>query len=420
MTKLYRATAAIFLGFIALLLVPAAPAWAAGPSISISAPSDPVSGTVSFSWSVSAESGYSLTYVRVWVSGPGTGGSRHYLDCRPSSCSATQSLGGSQSGTESWDTRSRSGATGNFNGTYTLQVDAQETPNLVGSSQQSSKASTFHVNNTPGTPSWVQAPTATTYNGSPAIAFSWSYPAYPNQEPDTREFLIERSGPTGDGVAAVSAANPTGPCSVSGSTFSCTDVVFPAQGYGGTYTYTIVADRYTTASSVQTSCALDPNGNRYPDGATHDRCIDGQPTSSQSATLTEPSPTPTDSGSPSPSGTPTTIGVSGGGGTPHGNTGGTRVGGVTKQQANLPGDNNYADFYTGTYSEQLPYQDRTLILPFGSKPGTPGNKSTIETVKGSGGPIALSLKDRAVLLPLAGGLLLFLGAAHVRRLLADR
>lgn len=72
---------------------------------------------------------------------------------------------------------------------------------------------------------------------------------------------------------------------------------------------------------------------------------------------------------------------------------------------------NPNNFYTGTYSSSLPYQPRTLITGGGTSQSENNQEAAGEVVSGS------PPDYRTIMLPIAGGLLAFLSAAHVRRLL---
>ena len=69
-------------------------------------------------------------------------------------------------------------------------------------------------------------------------------------------------------------------------------------------------------------------------------------------------------------------------------------------------------FYSGTYSETLPYTPRTMILGGGSATSSPQADGYQGEVVSETAP-----DFRTIMLPVAGGLLAFLSAAHVRRLL---
>jgi hypothetical protein len=70
------------------------------------------------------------------------------------------------------------------------------------------------------------------------------------------------------------------------------------------------------------------------------------------------------------------------------------------------------EFYTGTYSETLPYTPRSFILGGANATSSPQAEGYEGEVFSETAP-----DYRTIMLPVAGGLLAFLSAAHVRRLL---
>ncbi|MGH2727219.1 MAG: hypothetical protein ACRDKS_09630, partial [Actinomycetota bacterium] len=133
-------------------------------------------------------------------------------------------------------------------------------------------------------------------------------------------------------------------------------------------------------------------------------CVVSAGSAIQNVTLTEPDPSPTPGGgggvssSPPPPKTPS----SGSKPKPGTGSGGTHV-------LSFGGS---SDFYTGTYSETLPYTPRSFILGGGSATSSPKAQGY------QGDVISETAPDyRTIVLPVAGGLLAFLSAAHVRRLL---
>jgi hypothetical protein len=93
------------------------------------------------------------------------------------------------------------------------------------------------------------------------------------------------------------------------------------------------------------------------------------------------------------------------------------VGGRTITRSSCP---DCHEFYEGSYSTSLPYpQDRSVLIPNRSGGGSRQPTNRLEALAGekTSAPLGVPIRDRSVLLPFAGGLLLFLTAAHVRRLL---
>lgn len=303
----------------------------------------------------------------------------------------------------SWDTSDLK------NGTYDVRIDVVEADDgLFTSCGQSGSAHTSSpakLANPAAPPAWESAPSSS--GGSPGVSFSWKK----NGEPDIVEYHVKRSGPDGEKIFLIGASNPGSGCSLSGTTYSCTDPAsnFP-NPYGGTYTYSITAMRsrpdYNIAESPKTMCA------------TSNPCVESASSDAKQVTLVDPTPTPTPTptdtpnpgGTPTPGGKPTVgIGTPGGGGFGSGGSGsrgGTSVlgGGFG---SGLGGGN---PFYSGTYDERLPYTPKSLII--GNGQSTPNG----ENVQ-AGSVTAEAPNYRTIMLPVAGGLLAFLSAAHVRRLL---
>jgi len=289
------------------------------------------------------------------------------------------------------------------NGVYTVRIDVAEGPDgvLTSCGQSGSAYVTAKLANPPAAPAWNGSPTANP-DGSANVTFSWKK----NPELDVIEYHIIRGGADGTKVAIVSAANPgSSGCTLSSDTYTCTDPAsnFPAS-YDGNYAYVIKALRtrpdYNTNEDPKPQCATNS-----------DPCVVSASSDVRQVTLTAPTPTPTPTPTGSPTGGPTTTpspgsspttGVHGlprGGGTTsvlsYGGTGG---GGAT-----------FNDFYSGTYDENLPYQPKTLIVGDGTS--TPGSQVEAAAVSNP------APNFRTIMLPVAGGLLAFLSAAHVRRLL---
>jgi hypothetical protein len=400
------------LGFLLWAVLPVVGAQAS-PSVSVTSCgpgncSDFRGDNLDVEFQANAPTGSYLKHVEWSLTGPGA----NVVERDPSSGEWASNAPGDTYG-NSW---TYTPAQLRYNGTYTFTVEAYDSE-LSGASRSTSI--TIKVNRAPSTPGWASGPSAGKDNGQPYVDLSWRYTG---TEPDMREYWIERSGPDGTVIAAISAVDPGKQgCSASGTngnkTFACRDTVFNASG---SYSYKIWSLRKAGATTGVT-CRLDASGTPFPQGTTNPTaCIrSAEATSVQGASVEMPPP-------PSPDGSG---GTGGGGGK---KTGTSTSGGTTGFRPPPPGQHlipgqasaspntDYRDFYTGEYSTHLPYQDRTLLLP-GGKLQVGGNRETqTEEEVTSSTPLGVPLKDRALLLPLAAGLLLFLGAAHVKRLLTDR
>src|SRR5439155_25499755 len=189
-------------------------------------------------------------------------------------------------------------------------------------------------------------------------------------------------------------------CSLSNGSYSCVDPASNfSSAYDGTYSYAIVALRsrpdYNSGETVK-NC----DTNDKP-------CVASNGSDVRQVSLTAPTPTPSPTDSPS----------QGGGGSPtpgggHGSpTPGSKGSGTAKKGGTSVlsfgtsrGGSSYNDFYSGTYSENLPYQPKTLIVGGGS--ATPSGKQVEAAAVNNSPP-----NYRTVMLPVAGGLLAFLSAA---------
>jgi hypothetical protein len=309
------------------------------------------------------------------ISGPNS-----YSKTFPSiSPSGTQWSGGPST---TWDTQPL------VNGVYSVRMTVNDTSGLLCNSNTTYVAKAdVKLANAPATPQWTSAPSAAS-DGSPHVSFAWKK----NAEDDILSYEITRSGPDGSHTALV------GPSVCSGSTCSVEDTSFPAD-YSGSYSYSIVAVR-SAPSGTGDTCGSDA-------------CVRSSSSDVKSATLTKPSPTPSPSPSGSPTDSPTPTPGGGGGAGGSGGTGGKGKDGGTRVLSFGGGGSGsgYNEFYTGTYKEQLPYQSQNFIL--GSGQTTPPADRQVEAAAVSDAPPNF----RTIMLPVAGGLLAFLSAAHVRRLL---
>jgi len=283
------------------------------------------------------------------------------------------------------------------NGVYDVRLDVTERPNStlfdncdgqVGSAHHTTK-----VANPPAAPVWDGSPTAAS-DGSANVTVQWKK----NSEPDIVEYHIFRSGP--DGTKEAIVAESGNGCSVSSSGYSCTDSSFGTP-YDGSYSYSIKAMRSRpsyNSGETQVNCS------------TGDPCVVSAASDVRQVTLTAPTPSPSPSPGGSPTGDPSTTPSPGGSSTPHGS--GSKPGkgtGVLSFGTSRSGP-SVNPFFTGTYQENLPYQPKSLIVGDGS--ATPDGQQIEAGAVNDSPP-----NYRTILLPVAGGLLAFLSAAHVRRLL---
>lgn len=296
-----------------------------------------------------------------------------------------------------WDTQSLE------NGVYTVRLDMTEktTSGLLDNCPSSSPGSTsgyvtVKVANPARAPVWASDPSPAA-NGTANVTLRW----HKSDAVDAREYHIVRTGPDGTKIAPVNAGSPGGQgCSVSSGVYTCQDKSF-SSAYTGTYTYVLVTLRerpaYNSSEDDKIQCAT-----------VSKPCVvsAGSPTRSVSLVAPTPTPTPTPSDEPStpgtPSGTPSSRPSSGSGTGSGSGRGGTRV----------LSFGSSSDFYSGTYSETLPYSPKTLILGGGSATSSPQAQGY------QGDVVSETAPDyRTIMLPVAGGLLAFLSAAHVRRLM---
>jgi hypothetical protein len=296
-----------------------------------------------------------------------------------------------------WDTQALK------NGIYTVRLDVTEktTTNLLDDCVSNNPPSASHyvtvkVANPAETPEWSSAPVAAS-DGSASVTLRWKK----GVEDDILEYHILRSGPDGLKIAPVSAASPGAQgCSVASNVYTCQDTAFSA-AYTGDYNYGIVALRerpaYNSSEDEKIECQISSKP-----------CVVSKGSQIQGVSLVAPTPTPTPTDQPStpPPGT-TAPGTpsskpSASGGSSSGSGGAPRV----------LSFGNSGGFYSGTYSETLPYTPRTMILGGGSATSSPQADGYQGEVVSETAP-----DFRTVMLPVAGGLLAFLSAAHVRRLL---
>lgn len=261
------------------------------------------------------------------------------------------------------------------NGVYLLRVIAIE---RVSGDAQTSQPYEVRVNNRPDTPGWANEPTvAGDENRDTHVTLEW----YANREPDIVEYHYIRSGPSGDEAEfAVSATSPGGQgCTVDAGVYRCTDDVFPSHEYGGRYEYALIAMRSSPSSSQP--CALQPSHG----------CVESVLGDDvRGVAVVEPAPPkPSIKQSATPKSTPS----------------------IRSRRRTRVLGSEYVDpreFFTGTYSKTLPYEQRKVLIPRGNGQGA---------VVASGAPLSSStgVDDRRGLLAVAGGLVFLLCAIHIAR-----
>ncbi|MFY9586201.1 MAG: hypothetical protein WAT66_01960 [Actinomycetota bacterium] len=314
--------------------------------------------------------------IKFSITGPG-GYSKSYS-------SISTSNGNSWSGGPStpWDTEPLA-----LNGVYSVRMTVTDNSCLLhGSSQYPTKAD-VKVANQPVKPDWSAAPAAAS-DGSAVVTLKWKT----NPEEDIISYEVTRTGSDG----TVTALVPPSACGETTCVAQDGPSSFPAE-YSGSYSYKIVAVRSAPSGSG------DACGNA--------RCVKSNSSDVQSVTLTKPTPTPTPTDSPTSGGSPTP--KPGGGGSS--NTGGSTPSGGSRGNTRVlsfggSGGSSYNDFYTGTYDENLPYAPKTLVIG--------GGKTSLPNARSEAAAFSEEPPNyRTIMLPVAGGLLAFLSAAHVRRLL---
>lgn len=285
-----------------------------------------------------------------------------------------------------WDTRLL------LNGSYVVRLDATEDC-TVGTDRSTSAQSSVKVANPAPPVVWDSDPTANGDEAPVRISFRKITVV------DVKEYRIVRTGPGGESRTAT--VSPTG-CPLSNNVYTCIDDDFDGD-YTGTYQYGIYAVRSAPSGTGQ-PCA----------SGSSSMCVVSASSAVKSVSLTAPPPPPTPTPSPSPTDDPST--------SPSPTTGPT--GGKTTTPAptrvltfgGSSGGGSSSEFYTGTYSTTLPYEaTKSLLIPSGTRPaGSPQASGYDGEVTSQTAP-----NFRTVMLPVAGGLLAFLSAAHVRRLLTN-
>ncbi|MFA5892146.1 MAG: hypothetical protein WDA27_14555 [Actinomycetota bacterium] len=302
-------------------------------------------------------------------------------------CVKTWTVGGGRafSAHYDWETRflpkdcsGEGGSALSRNGTYAFRLIAAE---RVSGDTQTSPVFTIRVENPPEAPEWTASPKVTGASEySPLVELSWRA----NSEPDVVEYHYARLSPNGtEDEFAVSAAHPGGQgCDISGDIYTCWDDYFPSKGFGGTYTYVLIAYRSSPATSGQ--CALPPGG----------KCVQSSASEPKNASVVEPKPSPTAVPTPTKSSSAATATAK-----PRPST---RVLGTRT---------NWKDYYTGEYEEKLPYAPRTKIEP------VPGSSRFDSGTALAAAPESSEGDSRNAWLSIAAGLVMILTALHLTRAL---
>ncbi len=279
-----------------------------------------------------------------------------------------------------WDTRR--GSSGLLpNGTYVLTAVVRTSSPFGGDEGKSEE--TVFVSNPPARPVWKGEGVVSSPEGAgPRVTLTWEA----GKEPDLREYWIYRQAPWEE------APQPLAVVPGSRTTYEDRDFVAPSprpEGYAGSYRYFIVALRPRPSSDRSTSakCRLDVKGNPDPVG---DPCIASEASEVRGVTLSPPQP-------PSPGSSPA-------GAAP------VTEGAPPPPQAAAP------SLPRATLPKPPPVQDApfSLTLPY----PTPANLEVAEPGEESPGPLGWAarvvrrreLDKRAVLVPVAGGMMLMVSA----------
>lgn len=276
------------------------------------------------------------------------------------------------------------------NSTLSFQVTVHDSGN-----DATQKASTsVKLNNAPSRPDWSADPDVEIYDDGPVVTLVWDQ----NPEPDVVEYRVFRTDPAGGACAETCELDPpvnadSNDCAGASCTYA--DDSLPSTGYSGTYRYRVLAFR--SSPSTQTKCEIPAGGN----------CIGSAPSGEAAAEVEEPpspTPSPSETPGPSPSATPRKRPTGRHTGNGSGRSdGGTHVRGVQVSR-------DYSGVFTGPYKTKLPYSGDTIVIP------DQGARDPDTTTLAA--PVGSTQESRGILVPIAFGLLLFLGAAHIGRLLA--
>lgn len=306
-------------------------------------------------------------------------------------CWKTWSLAGAEAATRvfDWDTSSDPAScegrvsTASANGVVDLRAIATE---KTSGDRHTSPRVSVRVNNRPTTPQWASEPRPVGPEaGGPTVELRW----HKSPEPDVIEYHYVRVDPNGDEVEfAVDAANPgRQACGFDADVYSCTDDAFSEPGYGGRYSYLLIA--YRSSPSTADSCSLPPVGG----------CIQSTTGDEHAAELVEPGVEEPET---------RVLSTRSGGRATHARKGRRPrpVGNGTSYRSLEAGKYYFND----KFSETLPYGDRTLLAP--SDDGQP-------PVFAAGPVGAKTPAPRQLWVSLAAGLLTLAFAAHVARVARD-
>jgi len=270
----------------------------------------------------------------------------------------------------------------------------------------------IRVNNVPTPPQWAAEPKDIGPSKKPTVELKWRG----SPEPDMVQYDVIRDGPDGRVFYNLQAGNPGGCFRSSDNYYTCNDTNFPASGYGGTYSYSVTAFRSSPSPSA---VKCDYGGS----------CIASAASAPKSVSINEPSPSPSPStgGSPSTSPSKSPTGSSPSSSPSTQNSPNNRSGSSV-----LSGRTDPSEFFTGTYDEQLPYEQRggfgSLLPGDGTGDGSAdggsgfegferGGEDELASQGGFGGDEELL---RQLLVSIAAGLLVLLIAGHLARLLTER
>lgn len=268
------------------------------------------------------------------------------------------------------------------NGAYTIRVTAHED---VTNEEGEPATLSIRLNNAPWVPAWESSPEVVGDTESrPVVTLRWRA----NAEPDVTGYDLIREDPDGRRRAvAVSADDPARQgCARSGSVYSCEDGTFPDEDFAGRYEYTLVA--YRAGAS----------GGRLASPASE----------TLSASLREPPPPPPPSPEPVRPARPR-------------DEVDERYTPSSSPSSRVLGRRSVADsreFFTGSYSRTLPYGNQDTFVPGGTLEGV--RPETTELAQDEPGAVDDEEAPRLLLVPVAGGLMALLGAAHLLRVLTGR
>ena len=309
------------------------------------------------------------------------------------------------------------------NGTFEIRARVKVASLGSGSISAPSSSFVIKVNNRPSRPKFVGEPRDIGPSKKPIVELKWRG----SPEPDMVQYDVIRDGPDGRVFYNLQAGNPGGCSRSSDNYYTCNDTNFPESGSGGSYSYSVIGYRSSPSNpSSAVSCEYGGSSCICKYGGS---CIASDASVPASVSINEPSPSPSPStgGSPStsPSKSPTGSSPSSSPSTRNSpnNRGGSSV---------LSGRTDPSEFFTGTYDEQLPYEQRggfgSLLPGDGTGDGSAesgsgfegferGGEDELASPGGFGGDEELL---RQLLVSIAAGLLVLLIAGHLARLLTER